>query len=106
MAVGAEVVLVLGVALEVHLAGVPVALLGDALRGPVGPDAELCVAEPVWGLVGAQRGPGGLEGAGGDVAGGSLGLGEQAWRQGDGGGGGEGVAKEAATGEVGRFHRC
>jgi len=104
VAVGLEVVLVLGVALEVHLAGVPVALLGDALRGPVGPDAELGVTEPVGRFIGAERGPGGLEGAGGDVAGRGGGLREEARREGCGGGGGEGVAKEAA-GEVGRAHR-
>jgi len=107
VAVGLEVVLVLGVALEVHLTGVPVALLGDALRGPVGPDAELGVTEPVGRFVGAEGGPGGFEGAAGDVAGrgGGGGLREEARREGCGGGGGEGVAEEAAAGEVGRAHR-
>ena len=47
MTVGLDVIVVGGVALDVHAAGIPVALLRHALRGPVGPDAELGVAEPV-----------------------------------------------------------
>ena len=103
--VGFEMVVIAGVALEVHAAGVPVALLGDALRGPVGPDAELCVAEPVWGFVGAERGPGGLEGAWGDAAF-RWSLGEEVRGEGGCCGSGEGVAEETAAGEVGRLHGC
>lgn len=118
MAVGAEVVLVGGVALEIHSAGVPVALLWDALRGPVGPDAELRVAEPVGGFVGAEGGPGGLEGTRGNAAGWGfgwvrdgclgrgLGLGEEMGSEGGGGGGGEGVAEQATASEVARLHGC
>ena len=68
MAVGLQVVVVVLVALQVHAAGVPVALLRHALRGPVVPDAELGVAKPFGRLVaGPQRLPCGLERAGRDV---------------------------------------
>ena len=71
MAVVLEVVFIVLRALEVHLARIPVALLGHALGGPVGPDAELRVAEPVGRLVvRLQRFPGGLERTRGDDAGG------------------------------------
>ncbi len=40
-------VIVEAVALLVHLAAVPVAVFGHALRAPMRPDAELGVAEPV-----------------------------------------------------------
>ena len=53
--------LVLGIALHVHLARVPVAVLGLALRPPVRPDAELRVAEPVGRLVLRKGFPGRLE---------------------------------------------
>ena len=45
-----QVVLVLFVPLDVHVAGIPVALFGHALGSPHGPDAEFGVAEPVWAL--------------------------------------------------------
>ena len=47
--------LVLPVALDVHVLGVPVALHRHGLRSPVGPDAELGVAEPVGALVLLER---------------------------------------------------
>jgi hypothetical protein len=47
MPVRREVVLVDGVTLYVHLPRIPVALLRHALSGPVCPDPELGVAEPV-----------------------------------------------------------
>jgi hypothetical protein len=67
MAVVLQVMVVLAVALDVHVAGIPVSLLWDALGGPVVPDAELGVAEPVGGGAGGERLPCGLEWAGGDV---------------------------------------
>ena len=114
MAVGLDVEEVLAAALDVHVAGVPVALLGDALGGPVVPDAELGVAEPVGGGAGDERLPGGLEWAGRDVdlrfkRGGGIGLGEEAaggeaGGEGRGGRGGEGGLQEAATGKPGCGH--
>src|SRR5262245_37351041 len=61
MTVARDVGDVVAVPLLVHLPSVPVALFGDALRAPVGPHAELRVAEPVGSLVLRERGPGGLE---------------------------------------------
>ena len=55
VAVMLEVVLVVLAALLVHAAGVPVAVHGHGLRTPVGPDAELGVAEPVRTLVLLER---------------------------------------------------
>ena len=59
--VGLDVVVVLGAALYVHAAGVPIPLLGNALRSPVSPDSELRIAEPVGVLVSLQRFPIGPE---------------------------------------------
>src|SRR5205085_3254233 len=57
------VMLIEFVALDIHLAGIPVAELGHALRRPMSPDAELGVAEPVRRLVlRLQRLPVSLEG--------------------------------------------
>src|SRR3954452_14246854 len=42
-----QVVLVLAVAFDVHVAGVPVAVFRRRLRAPVSPYAELRVTEPV-----------------------------------------------------------
>ena len=39
---------ILRMALDIHVARVPIALLRRRLRTPVCPDAELGVAEPVW----------------------------------------------------------
>ncbi len=75
MAVGLDVVVVIFVALDIHLAAVPVAALGRALRSPMRPDAELGVAKPVrCRVIGLERlprrrerrgpGPGGLGGFG------------------------------------------
>jgi hypothetical protein len=115
MAVGLQVIVVLTVALDVHVAGVPVSLLGDALGGPVVPDAELGVAEPFGRGAGGQRLPCGLEWAGGDVDGlvqtlrDGRGLskklaGGEPGGEGRGGCGGEGGLKQAATGESGCGH--
>src|SRR5581483_10117533 len=74
VAVGLDVEVVHRVALDVHPAGVPVALLGDALGGPVRPHAELGVAEPVWDFVLRTEGvPCGLKGAFGEAAFGGCG---------------------------------
>src|SRR5512140_1698588 len=47
VAVGLDVVLILPAALYIHVARVPVAVLGGGLRTPVSPDAELGVAVPI-----------------------------------------------------------
>ena len=114
VAVGLDVVVVLAAALDVHVAGVPVALLGNALGGPVGPDAELGVAEPVGRGACDERLPCGLEWAGSDVdlrfkSGDGVGLGEktaggEAGGEGRGGRGGEGGLKETATSKPGCRH--
>src|ERR1035441_7209291 len=57
MPVCLDVVVVLGAALYVHAAGVPVSLLRNALRAPMSPDSELGVAEPVGIAVSLQRFP-------------------------------------------------
>jgi hypothetical protein len=46
MAVVLDMVVVGLFALDVHATRLPVALLGDALRGPVRPHAELCILKP------------------------------------------------------------
>ena len=66
VAVGFDVVVVLAGALDVHVAGVPVAVLDAGLRAPVGPDAELGVVEPGGEAIGLQRGWRSGEGAGRD----------------------------------------
>src|SRR6185437_12757906 len=48
---------VIPIALDIHLAAVPIAVLGLALRAPMRPDAELRVAKPFRGLVIRQRTP-------------------------------------------------
>src|SRR5580693_4247272 len=58
-----ELIFVLAMAFDVHLAAVPVAGLGNALGAPVGPDAELGVLIPLGGFVLQQRFPGGLIGS-------------------------------------------
>src|SRR5262249_43967088 len=55
MAVGRHVKLVLFVALDVDVAGVPIALLGRRLRTPMRPDAELRVTIPLGDLVRLER---------------------------------------------------
>ena len=55
MSVGLEVVLVLRGALDIHVAREPVAILDAGLRSPVGPDTELCIAEPLRDPVGVER---------------------------------------------------
>jgi hypothetical protein len=66
MAVGFDVVVVLAGALDVHVAGVPVAVFDAGLRTPVGPDAELGVVEPGGEAIGLKRGWSAGEGAGSD----------------------------------------
>ena len=56
-----DVVVVLGIALYVHAAGVPISLLGDALRTPMSPDPELGVAKPIGVPVSLQGFPIGPE---------------------------------------------
>ena len=46
MTVGAEVIIVLAMALDVHLARIPITLFRDALGRPMRPQAKLRVAEP------------------------------------------------------------
>src|ERR1035437_10341752 len=58
-----DVVVVLWLTLPVHLPRIPVALLRNALRRPMGPDPKFCIAEPIWGLVLLERFPVRLEGA-------------------------------------------
>ena len=58
MAIRFAVVQVLRLALDVHVARVPVAVFNRRLRSPVRPDAELGIAKPVRNLVGLQRFPG------------------------------------------------
>src|SRR5450756_2365024 len=50
-----HMVFVLPLALDVHVAGVPVAVLGSGLRSPVRPDTELGVSVPGRNLPGPQR---------------------------------------------------
>src|ERR1039457_5327839 len=57
MPVCLDVVVVLGAALYVHAAGVPVSLLRNTLRAPMSPDSELRVAKPVGESVRLQRFP-------------------------------------------------
>src|ERR1017187_8018375 len=57
MPVSLDVVVILGAALYVHAAGVPVSLLRNALRAPMSPDSELRVAKPVGEPVRRQRFP-------------------------------------------------
>ena len=54
-------VFVLGAALHVHIAGVPVAIFSGGLRAPMRPDAELGVPEPLGNLVRPQRFAGSFE---------------------------------------------
>ncbi len=62
VAVGLDVVLVEGIALDIHQPPVPVAELGHALRAPMGPDPQLGVAIPVRRLIlRRQRLPGRAE---------------------------------------------
>src|ERR1035441_10173277 len=51
VAVSLDVILVLRAVLDVHVAGIPIAVLGGGLRSPMGPHAELVVAEPLGNLV-------------------------------------------------------
>ena len=66
MAPAGQVVFVIGRALLIHLARIPVALHRHGLRPPVRPDAELGVAEPVRAGVIGQRIPGAGERSGCD----------------------------------------
>src|SRR5271165_237802 len=50
-------VVVLRAALYVHAAGIPISLLGNALRAPMGPDSELRISKPVGNSISFQRFP-------------------------------------------------
>jgi hypothetical protein len=52
-----NVVLVLTLSLNIHVACVPIALFGHGLRTPVRPDSELRVAKPIGATVLLQRLP-------------------------------------------------
>src|SRR5512143_417932 len=56
-----EVILVLFVPFDIHVPGIPVAVLRGRLRPPVGPDPEFGVPEPLRCTVLAQRLPGSAE---------------------------------------------
>jgi len=64
MTVGLQVILVLLIALDVHVTGVPVAVFHGGLRSPVRPDAELGITIPVGNLPLAKRRARPAEGAG------------------------------------------
>ena len=66
MPVVLDVILVLPLALDIHVSRVPVAAFSGRLRSPMGPDAELGVAEPVRNFIRFKRFAGSLEGAGHD----------------------------------------
>ena len=51
MAIMLHVILLLGLPLNVHIPRIPIALFGHALRAPVRPDSELCVAKPIGAAV-------------------------------------------------------
>ena len=51
MAVILQMMLILFAALDIHVAGIPVARLRHALRRPVRPDAELGVAKPIGRMI-------------------------------------------------------
>src|SRR5690348_13775110 len=55
MPVMLDLVLVIGSALLIELSRVPIAHSRHRLRPPVSPDAELCIAKPLWALVFLQR---------------------------------------------------
>src|ERR1017187_9528587 len=59
--------LILARSLNVHISRVPVALLRHALRTPVRPYTEFCIAIPIWALVGLERFPVGLKRPIGDL---------------------------------------
>ena len=63
MAVSLDVIVVLLFALQIHIAGIPVAGLDGRLRSPVGPDAKLRISKPLWRLIFRKRLPGSLKGA-------------------------------------------
>src|SRR6185437_4505283 len=60
MPVATDLISILPLALNVHIAGVPVAILGHTLRTPMRPDAEFGVPIPFRRIIGQQRIPSGL----------------------------------------------
>ena len=77
MAVMGDLIAIVGIALDIHISGIPVALFGDALSGPVGPDSKLGVSIPVGGLILGEGLPVGGEFSFGDRKhGGGLGGGD------------------------------
>src|SRR5450631_4093433 len=63
MAICLQVILILLMALDVHVAGIPVAVFDCGLRSPMRPDAELRIAIPVRDQPSAKRLACPLEGA-------------------------------------------
>ena len=55
-----EMIFVLARTLFIHIMRIPVSILGNTLRSPVRPDAELGIAEPLWRFKFLERTPGGL----------------------------------------------
>lgn len=49
-----DMIVILGVSLDVHLPGVPISVFWDTLRTPMSPYSELCVAEPLGNLILSQ----------------------------------------------------
>ena len=79
VAIGFEVMLVFGGALEIKLPGIPLASFGHGVNAPVEVDSEFCVAEPFGALVALERFDGGFEfGYGLGAAEGVQGWGEAA----------------------------
>src|ERR1035437_9798512 len=74
VAVGLDVILVLRAVLHVHVARIPISVLGGGLRSPMGPHAEFVVAEPLGNAVLLER-FGAVERAFGDFWNGVLRLG-------------------------------
>ena len=65
MAVSADVIIILSMALDIHLARIPIALLRNALRRPMRPHPKLRVAKPFRTMIIAgQRFPSRRKGAG------------------------------------------
>src|ERR1700722_8073336 len=88
MPVGLEMVLILGRALDIHVACKPIAIFDARLGTPMGPDAKLRVTKPVRNAVSIERTAGALERPGGD--GGCNRVGKQMLRL----SGGRGIAKQ------------
>ena len=107
VAVGFEMMFVLGMALEIHLPRIPVALLGHALGRPMRPDAELRVPKPFRAaVIFGKRIPGRLERTGHGRAAGFAAQAGARRQQGrsQGGAGGQRTLLHELTPRQGRFH--